>query len=365
MKLLTKRERILRTVHFQETDRIPLYDIIQNDAIIDHYASNLSYSMPLQPADGPRVTGYAIGRTLDMTRMPGGPATPGETIMDNGIRIHQERWTSWIVSRPFSDEAGMVAWVKEEILRTEKLTFTPDMRAAFFTWLDECNSFSAAGDPTGRCDPAVQVIESGVGLTEIYWLLGWDNFILLMYDHPDLLEEWLEVRHQAELRRVASIAHPDRIPIVLTYDDIAYKGKLLISPRWLRRYWLPRLNVLVNAWHQRDILCLFHSDGNLWEIMDDLVAAGIDGLNPLEVLAGMSVKAVRRKYPRLFLTGGIDVSQLLPFGTPDEVIATCSQAIKDTDGLGYFLGSTTELHWDVRLENAIAMFETAWGQSIN
>jgi uroporphyrinogen decarboxylase len=356
VKSLTKRERVLRTAHFQETDRIPLYDIIQNDAIIDHYAGTLSYARPLLPVDGPRVTGYAIGRTLDMTRMPGGPATLGESVTDNGIRVHQERWTSWIVSRPFSDEAGMITWVKEEIRRSEGQTFTPDLRANFNTWLEECNTFSAAGDPTGRGDPTVQVIESGVGLTEIYWLLGWDNFIILMY------EEWMEARHQVELRRVAFIAHPDKIPIALTYDDIAYKGGLLISPGWLRRHWLPRLRVLVNAWHNRDVLCLFHSDGNLWEILDDLVATGIDGLNPLEVLAGMSIKAVREKYPHLFLTGGIDVSQLLSFGTPDDVKQVCHQAIRDTNGTGYFLGSTTELHWDVRLENAITMFETAWSQ---
>jgi hypothetical protein len=42
--------------------------------------------------------------------------------------------------------------------------------------------------------------------------------------------------------------------------------------------------------------------------MDDLVSAGIDGLNPLEVLATMTVKEVRGRYPRLSLTGGIEVS---------------------------------------------------------
>jgi hypothetical protein len=33
--MLTKRERVLRTAHFEETDRVPVYDIFQNDAIID------------------------------------------------------------------------------------------------------------------------------------------------------------------------------------------------------------------------------------------------------------------------------------------------------------------------------------------
>jgi uroporphyrinogen decarboxylase len=181
-----------------------------------------------------------------------------------------------------------------------------------------------------------------------------------MLEQPELVEEWLEARLQAELRRVTLIADPRHIPIALTYDDIAYKTGPLFSPDWLRRYWVPRLKRLVDAWHARDVKCLFHSDGNLWMVMDDLVGAGIDGLNPLEVMAGMSVKAVREKYPHLFLTGGIDVSQLLTYGTPDEVRTACQQAIHDSSGRGYFLGSTTELHWDVALANAVAMFETAW-----
>jgi hypothetical protein len=70
------------------------------------------------------------------------------------------------------------------------------------------------------------------------------------------------------------------------------------------------------------------------------------------------VGEARRRYPQLFLTGGIDVSQLLTYGTVDEVRAACCQAIAETGGRGYFLGSTTELHPDVNLANAIAMFET-------
>ena len=358
--MLTKRERVLRTARFQETDRVPLYDILQNDAVIEHYAAPVLRGQRLSPDNGPEATGYAIGCALDMTRMPGGPSRTGEERQKNGLVVHLEPWASWIVERPFNDSASMVEWVKTEIEHTCAARFDQEYREAFYGWMDQTAAYTAAGDPTGRQDPAVQVIESGVGLTEIYHVLGWDYFTTLMFDFPDLLEEWLEARHQAELRRVAWIADSRRIPIALTYDDIAYKTSTLLSPKWLRKHWQPRLKRLVTAWHDRDVLCLFHSDGNLWSVLDDLVAAGIDGLNPLEVLAGMTVQAVRQRYPSLFLTGGIDVSQLLPLGTPEEVRQTCRQAVADTAGTGYFMGSSTELHWDVKLENALAMFETAW-----
>jgi len=34
MAQMTKRERVLRTARFEETDRVPLYDILQNDAVM-------------------------------------------------------------------------------------------------------------------------------------------------------------------------------------------------------------------------------------------------------------------------------------------------------------------------------------------
>lgn len=170
----------------------------------------------------------------------------------------------------------------------------------------------------------------------------------------------MEANHQAELRKVAAIASPRYLPVALTFDDIAHKTGTIFAPDWLRRLWIPRLERLVSAWHDRDTVCLFHSDGNLWAIMDDLVTAGVDGLNPVETLAGMTVREVRERYPKLFMAGGIDVSELLPTGTPEEVRQACEAAIAGTGARGYLLGSTTLLHDGVPLANAQAMFETAW-----
>ncbi len=343
----------MRAMRFQETDRTPLYDILQNDAVIEHYAGHA-----LTVANGDWVKGLAIGRALDLTRMPEGPQEPRIEHQENGVVLRHERWTSWIIERPWRDQAGLVEWVKQEISRANAQVFDRAYAERFHERIRASQACFAQGDPTGRYDPTLMIVESGVGLTEAYWMADLEQFSYLLTDEADLVEEWLEARHLAELRRVAVIANPEIIPLALTYDDIAYKTATLFSPAWLRRCWLPRLKRLVDAWHSRDTLCVFHSDGNLWPVLDDLVAAGIDGLNPLEVLAGMTVEAVRARYPHLVLTGGIDVSQLLVYGTPDEVRAACRAAIRAAQG-GYLMGSSTELHWDVPLDNAIAMFETA------
>ena len=82
---------------------------------------------------------------------------------------------------------------------------------------------------------------------------------------------------------------------VFVAEDIAYKSGLLFSPNFLR------------------------DDGNCWEVMDELVDCGIDGFNPIEVSAGMSVEKLRKRYPNLVLCGRIDASELMVHGTPKEV----------------------------------------------
>ncbi|MCM8758531.1 MAG: hypothetical protein NC906_01995, partial [Candidatus Omnitrophica bacterium] len=100
-----------------------------------------------------------------------------------------------------------------------------------------------------------------------------------------------------------------------------------------------------------------HSDGYLMDVMDDLIEAGIDGLNPIETLAGMSVKEIRQKYgKKIFLTGGIDMSQLLAFGDTEKVKEECRKTIREA-GTGFFIGSTTELDNSTKLENIIALYQ--------
>ena len=340
---MTKRERVMRTLTFRETDRVPLYDILQNDGIIEHLAGER-----LTVDNGTRVKGLATRRCLDMTRMPQGPNPPGLVEREDGLVIRRERWTSWLVARPWHDQATLIGWIRREIDRAENRLFDRAFVNAFFASMGEHQAAFR--------DDTVQVIESGVGLTEMYWALGWESFAYLLADEADLVLAWLDARHRAELRRVEAIADPRRIPVALTYDDLAFKTGTLISPGWLRQHWFPRLEELVRSWHTRDVRCIFHSDGNLWPIMGDLVVVGIDGLNPIEVAAGMTVREVRERYPQLVLTGGVDVSELLPLGTPEEVQAACVENVDATGGIGYFLGSSTELHWEIPTENILAMF---------
>jgi hypothetical protein len=365
---MTCRQRIEAAMNLQEPDRVPTYDLLRNDAAIEHYSGE-----KLTVADGLRITCKAIGRSLDATRSISGPIDPkvheeaqgsqltrfysrtGSSDRERSgmFRVRFERWTSWIEERPFRDLEGLTEFVKADI--EQRNAWQPD--AAFVeAWR---KSFLQLQAWCG--DTVISHGETGVGIDYCFHTAGWELFSYLLADDPGLISEWLEAVTAEQIRKIHAIADRRLSPFALPYGDIAYKQKLLLSPAFLRREFCPRLKRINQAWHEHGIKCLFHSDGYLMDILPDLIETGIDGLNPIERIAGMDLKALKEQYgKRLFFAGGIDVSQLMALGRPAEVKEACRQAIAEAGaGGGYWLGSTTELHNALPAENILALVDSA------
>jgi hypothetical protein len=359
---MSVRERVERTMACQETDRVPLYDLLRNDAAFAHFSGR---TLPPLAADEEtvaeldRIAGKAVGAFLDMTRSVGfGPVEEKETTDEYGFVHHHAPFekTSWIARRPFDDERGAIAFLKRWTAKVQEQakTIAAHTRAhreryhrAFL------HTQSLIGDTVNL------LAQHGIGLDDIRHLLGLELFSYVWADDPGLISEALEAMTVRNIAECHAIADPALSPAVLTYGDIAYKQRLIHSPMFLRAEFYPRLKRLNDAWHEHGLKCLFHSDGYLMEAIDDLVEAGIDGLNPIETVAGMSLVEVREKVGhRLFLAGGIDMSQLLSNGTTDEVRAACEQAIHDAYP-GFFMGSTTEADNSCTLENLLVMYQVA------
>ena len=63
-----------------------------------------------------------------------------------------------------------------------------------------------------------------------------------------------------------------------------------------RRYVFPFYAQVNRASHARDVLCAFHSDGDINAVIDDIIAAGFDALNPLEPPL-MDIVALKQQVP--------------------------------------------------------------------
>ncbi|MFH1566732.1 MAG: uroporphyrinogen decarboxylase family protein [Gemmatimonadota bacterium] len=353
---LTKRERVELALDRQPTDRVPLYDVLVHDRAIQH----LTGEWPPFGEEGLRLRLQATARILDMTRMVGvAPQPPGDTTDAEGfVHYRQDPWIGGgIRQRPFADEAGARRWLEGKIRALQRPLDIDRFRRDYLAQLDKARAY--LGDDT------VIVQEYGPGLDWVRYSLGLELFSYLSVDAPQLITDYIRAYTDRELERIRATADARRSPCALPYGDIAYKGRLIHDPQWLRREFFPPLAEINRALHDCGVRCLFHSDGFLMEALPDLLAAGIDGLNPIETCAGMDLRQVKEEYgDRLFLTGGIDISQLMALAPADEVRRVCREAMAAASP-GYFIGSTTELDNGSRLENILTMVETAWGRPLS
>ncbi|MBI2297760.1 MAG: hypothetical protein HYU66_02195 [Armatimonadetes bacterium] len=360
MPSLTTRERVERTLDLQEVDRVPVYDLLRNDAAFAYFAGEPLPALrdtPETHAALHAIAARATGAMCDMTRDVGfGPVSAAEVTDGFGFvhRFDPFEKTAWIASRPFDDIPGAVAFLEPWLGMIEQGRRDFDPAACRE---QHHRSFLHTQALLGETVNLLAV--QGVGLDDVRHRLGLELFAYVEADQPGLVSAVMEAITQQNIAICHAVADLALSPVVMTYGDIAYKQRLMHSPAWLRAEFFPRLARLNAAWHEHGHRILFHSDGYLMEVMDDLLDAGIDGLNPIETVAGMDLAEIRRRYGRrLFLTGGIDMSQLLSLGSPDEVREVCRAAIRSAYP-GYFMGSTTEADNSCRLDNLLAMVAVA------
>jgi uroporphyrinogen decarboxylase len=104
------------------------------------------------------------------------------------------------------------------------------------------------------------------------------------------------------------------------YDDMAYNHAPMFSPRQFEQVLLPAYRRMIRGYKEAGAKYVFlHSDGNIRLLLDMLVDAGIDGINPLERRAQMNAVELRERYPKLILTGGMCNTRTLVKGTPAEI----------------------------------------------
>ncbi len=189
-------------------------------------------------------------------------------------------------------------------------------------------------------------------------LMGMENLMIQYFDNPDFVHRVAALVTDYNLKQLEMLVDAG-LDVLVVEDDIANTHAPMISPEHFREFVNPYNKMLVERGHELGLKVVRHSDGNLWSLLDMLLATGYDGLNPLEPQADMDLKKVKIHCgDKICLLGNIDCLELLPDGTPEQVDAAVKQAIEDAAaGGGYIVCSSNSLHPAVNPENCIAMFE--------
>lgn len=146
---------------------------------------------------------------------------------------------------------------------------------------------------------------------------------------------------------------------VWAVDDIAFGTGPIIRPQDLRKFIFPWYEEFGKICHDHGLYFFFHTDGVVWDLVEDLIALGVDALHPIDPTC-MDIVAVKCKVgERLTLIGNIS-NQLLEEGTPAEVTALTQQRLREVaPGGGYCLGSGNSVPDWAKIENYKAMITTA------
>ena len=137
----------------------------------------------------------------------------------------------------------------------------------------------------------------------------------------------------------------------------------MVSPQMYRTLIKPRQKHVFDLLQQSGMKVLYHSCGNVWPLVPDLIEMGVEALNPIQVSAAEmgDTSAFRKKWGReLAFWGGVDTQHVLPLGTPQEVRQEVWRRLDDMarDG-GYVLASVHNLQPEIPPENVCAMFDAA------
>ena len=188
---------------------------------------------------------------------------------------------------------------------------------------------------------------------------GWEQALMrLARPTPDVPRFMAEaVVEQTEfVQRLAALGADG----ILLGDDIAYRRSAYIQPAALRQSYFPYLTLLVEACQQAGLPLVFNSDGNLWEVLVDLVATGINGIQGLEPGAGMSLAGVRARVgPELCLWGNVDVGWLAQSRPAAEITDEVQRLLAPLAGTPLILGSSGGLMAGLPGSNVEAMVNAA------
>jgi uroporphyrinogen decarboxylase len=166
-------------------------------------------------------------------------------------------------------------------------------------------------------------------------LMGPERTLYAFCDEPALIHDMMETYTEFLLGLLPGVLDTAPLTSIFFWEDMCYRAGPLISPQMFREFMLPRYRRVTELARSRGMDSIFvDSDGNVSELIPLWLEAGINGVYPMEVAAGMDVAALRKEYGRdLLMTGGID-KRALALGR-QAIDAELERTIPVAEGGGY------------------------------
>ncbi|MBP6506801.1 MAG: hypothetical protein KA257_04490 [Opitutaceae bacterium] len=222
--------------------------------------------------------------------------------------------------------------------------------------------FASLPELLARQPDCFRVFPIGFSLYERAWTLrGMENLMMDFIEHPDFVRELL---HAIADFNLAQIRHALTYDIDAVYfgDDWGQQQGLQMGPGLWREFIRPELARMYAAVRAAGKFVFIHSCGDVDELFDDLIAAGVNCFNPFQPEVMDVADLMRRYRGRLAFHGGLSTQRTLPYGTPADVRAETRRLLALGGEGGYILSPAHAVEGDVPLENMLAFIAEAHAQ---
>jgi len=373
---MTSKERVIAAIHHEEPDRVPIVVGVSNATGI-----KMKTYQEIKKLAGIEAPDNYIYQWPEL----GTAAVDEETLQRLHVDVRgvldlepqhiRERNKTRDPHSPYRDSWGSG---QIEISEGEWTSGAPPMREA--TTIEDIENYPwpDMDDPTRVAhvrEQAKQLAEENqYAVMGTPWLLfpferafsmqGMDMFLLNMAMRPDFSKALLAKITEKCKQMMGNFLREagDYLDIIKIGDDLGTQESLMISPKMYREMLKPfHADLIAFTKERTDAKVLFHTDGDVFDLIDDFIEIGIDILNPIQTSAGRMSDLSRLKEnfgDRIVFCGAIDTHRILPEGSPEEVRQEVRRVINALGtGGGYMVASVHTIMNDVPAENVLAMVD--------
>lgn len=302
---MTGKERMQRILKHQPVDRIGLFEHFWNDTYKTwyeqgHVPGGQSFEDHFQ-FDMQECWAFNLVADLDFKQQVVAEDEDTITFLDgNGAILRRHKFHD---TTP--EHVDFTVKEREDWERIKPLLLNPDPRRINFEGYRKVKK--AAAD-AGRF-----FVWSGVNVFEcIHPVCGHENMLVGMALDPDWVRDMAETyaKLTVELQKILfeQEGYPDGI---WYYEDMGYKGSPFMSPQMYREIIKPSHIYTINYAKEHNLPVIMHSCGFVEPLLPDMIDAGIDCLQVIEIKAGMDLLKLHKLYgDRISFMGGIDVRTL-------------------------------------------------------
>jgi uroporphyrinogen decarboxylase len=338
---MDSRERVLASIRHERPDRIPC-DLWAEPGVWERLKKDLR-------ADSEETVRKALG--IDVRYIS--PVYPADTIT-HGVRQNMwgERWekTSTVYGLEWEHTRGVLFDARA----------VSDLEAFPWPTCDQVD-YSHIAEEVRRCE-GYAIFYGNADFFERPGLVrGLENIlvdVMLNQDMVDYLQERFVSFFIEDFHRTMEAAG-GKIDVFWALTDLGTQERLIMGRDVMQKFIFAPLEKLAVVVHREGVKLMFHSCGAVREVIPELIACGVDILNPLQPAAkGMEPAGLKRDFGKdIAFHGGIDIQYLLPQKTPEVVSAEAHRVAHILcDQGGYILSPSHNIQLDTPTDNIRAMY---------